>query len=99
MILGSVIIEPLSPLKADIRTRPVTRPAPAAPIAGMRAAAVAATSGEEAISDADNACQKPRLSNTYTSTTQAVPRTSPMGSVVCGREISPPTEVRFDQPS
>src|SRR5487761_709604 len=99
MILGSVIIEPLSPLKVDTSTRPATRPAPALPIAGMRAAAAPATSGEPAISAPDKACQKPRLSNTYTSTTHAVPRTSPTGSVVCGREISPPTDVRFDQPS
>src|ERR1700677_4909717 len=99
MILGSVIIEPFSPLKLDTSTSPATRPAPALPIAGMRAAAVAATSGELAISDADNACQNPRLSNTYTSTTQAVPRTSPMGNVVCGPDTSPPTDVRFDHPS
>src|SRR6185437_11970839 len=99
MILGSVIMEPLSPLKVDTSTKPATRAAPALPIEGMRAAAVAATSGERAISDADKACQKPRLSRTYTSTTHAVPRTSPTGSVVCGREISPPTDVRFDQPS
>src|SRR5579872_4526513 len=99
MILGSVIIEPLSPLKLDTSTRPATRPAPAVPIAGIRAAAGAATSGEPDISDADNACQKPRFSKMYTTTTQLVPRTNPMGSVVCGREISPPTEVRFDHPS
>src|SRR5579883_2115174 len=99
MIRGSVIIEPLSPLNVDTSTRPATRAAPAWPIAGMRAAAVAATSGELAISDGVSACQKPRLSSTYTSTTHAVPRTRPMGRVVCGREISPPTEVRLDQPS
>src|SRR6185437_7573104 len=99
MTLESVITEPFSPLNVDTRTRPAIRAAPAFPIAGMRAAAVAATSGELAICDADSVCQNPRLSSTYTSTTHAVPRTSPMGSVVSGREGSPPTEVRFDQPS
>src|SRR6185437_14491608 len=99
MIRGSVIIEPLSPLKADTSTSPAITAAPALPIEGIRAAALAATSGELAISDADNACQNPRLSRTYTSMTHAVPRTRPTGNVVCGRETSPPTEVRFDQPS
>src|SRR6185312_5810063 len=99
MILESVITEPLSPLKVDTSTRAAIRAAPARPIKGMRAAADAATRGEPAISGADSTCQKPKLSRTYTSTTHAVPRTSPTGSVVWGRETSPPTDVRFDQPS